>query len=148
MKLVSSSKRALQRTSSEWPSSLARLGRITRPSSIYISSRTGNPLPRVMACSPASPDRYANWLRQRTDLHSYRLAKLFMRLAFHTYMTSNCAAVYACAFFCEAHCVSPGAHRMPFLWSKAGIIEAGCSDMRATRSCSTSWMFSSCGGRT
>lgn len=42
-------------------------------------------------------------------------------------------------------CVSPwGAYRIPFLWSKAGIMEAGCSDMRATTNCNTSCRFSSC----
>lgn len=44
-------------------------------------------------------------------------------------------------------CVSPWrAYRIPFLWSKAGIIEAGCSDMRATTNCNTSCRFSSCRG--
>ncbi len=37
-----------------------------------------------------------------------------------------------------------GAYRIPLLWSKAGIMEAGCSDMRATTNCNTSWRFSSC----
>lgn len=37
-----------------------------------------------------------------------------------------------------------GAYRIPFLWSKAGIMEVGCSDMRATTKCSTSCRFSSC----
>lgn len=35
-------------------------------------------------------------------------------------------------------------YRIPFLWSKAGIMDAGCSDISATSSCSTSWIFSSC----
>lgn len=43
----------------------------------------------------------------------------------------------------EPRCLSPRAHRIPFLWSKAGIMEAGCSDMSATKSWRTSWMFSS-----
>lgn len=37
-----------------------------------------------------------------------------------------------------------GAYRIPFLWSKAGIMEVGCSDMSATTRCSTSCRFSSC----
>lgn len=36
-------------------------------------------------------------------------------------------------------------HLMPFLWSNAGIMDAGCSDIRATSSWSTSWIFSSWG---
>ena len=34
-------------------------------------------------------------------------------------------------------------YRNPFLWSKAGIIELGCSDINATSSCSTSIRLSS-----
>lgn len=34
--------------------------------------------------------------------------------------------------------------RTPCLMSKAGTIEAGCSDMRDISICSTSWRFSSC----
>lgn len=37
-------------------------------------------------------------------------------------------------------------HLIPFLWSNAGIMEAGCSDIKATNNWSTSWIFSSWGG--
>lgn len=42
-----------------------------------------------------------------------------------------------CAYSCRVY-------RIPFRWSKAGIMEAGCSDMRATTNCNTSCRFSSC----
>lgn len=67
----------------------------------------------------------------------------------------NSITVRCFGLFCEitsSFCASPSppleassAYRIPFLWSKAGIMEAGCSDMRATTNCSTSWRFSSCG---
>lgn len=54
-------------------------------------------------------------------------------------------------FFCVCACVQGGGrrrggsiHLIPFLWSNAGIMDAGCSDIRATSSWRTSWMFSSC----
>lgn len=36
-------------------------------------------------------------------------------------------------------------YRIPLRWSKAWIMEPGCSDMRATNNCSTSMRLSSCG---
>lgn len=58
----------------------------------------------------------------------------------------SCCSWTAKGFLCCC-----GAYRIPFLWSKAGIIEVGCSDMRVTTKCSTSCRFSSCregkGGR-
>lgn len=48
-------------------------------------------------------------------------------------------SIYACVYVYVY-----SIHLIPFLWSNAGIMDAGCSDMRATNSWSTSWIFSSC----
>lgn len=50
-------------------------------------------------------------------------------------------------YMCACNICVGRIHLIPFLWSNAGIMEAGCSDIRATNSWRTSWIFSSCRGK-